>query len=79
MFVKNKGKVDLKYRAKGVCVVLKAGVLTLVDDTVVMAKELIACYGQRIEVIGRKVEKVVTKKASVKSATTSKVIVKKNK
>ena len=51
MFVKNKAKVDFNYRKGDYVAVLKAGTVSQVDETKVSARELLACYGQRITVI----------------------------
>lgn len=70
MFVRNKSKIDFVYRTSSECIVLKAGTVTLVNEAVVSAQDLINCYGQRIEVISQdngvvgevKAVKVVNKK-----------------
>lgn len=66
MFVRNRKNIDFKYNKSGKVIVLKANTVTLVDDSLVTAKELINCYGQRIEIIGQGVaeapkEEVVNK------------------
>ena len=53
MFVKNKEKIDFNYRKNGYLAVLKAGTVSYVDETKISAKELLACYGQRIDIISR--------------------------
>ena len=53
MFVKNRESRDFHYRKNGKLTVLKAGTVSYVDENLVTSKELIACYGQRIEVISR--------------------------
>ena len=55
MFVKNKEKLDFKYRKNGYLALLKANTVSYVDETKVTAKELKACYGQRIDIISREV------------------------
>ena len=56
MFVRNRKNIDFNYNKSGKVIVLKANTVTLVDDSLVTAKELINCYGQRIEIIGQGVE-----------------------
>ena len=51
MFVRNRKDIDFKYNKRGKVIVLKANTVTLVDDSLVTAKELVDCYGQRIEII----------------------------
>ena len=53
MFVKNKENLDFKYRKNGYLALLKANTVSYVDETKVTAKELLACYGQRIDIISR--------------------------
>ena len=69
MFVKNREKVDFQYRKGSYLAVLKAGTVSYVDETKVSAKELIDCYGQRIDVVSRDIAIEVTpqiKKEEVK-------------
>lgn len=70
MFVRNKTKVDFKYRKGEKCIILKAGTVTLVEDGVVSARELLSCYGQRIEVIGQNSKPVAFKTTPVAFKTT---------
>ena len=51
MKVINLRKKDFKYQTKGQTIVLKAGEITEVDDTLVTPKKLKDCYGNRIKVI----------------------------
>lgn len=51
MKVINLSKKDFKYQTKGQIIVLKAGEITEVDDTIVTPKKLKDCYGNRIRVI----------------------------
>jgi hypothetical protein len=51
MFVKNKSSIDFNYRKNGYLAVLKAGTVSYVDENIVSARDLISCYGQRIDVI----------------------------
>ena len=51
MFVKNKEKIDFKYRKGSYLAVLKAMTVSFVDENKVSAKDLIDCYGQRIDII----------------------------
>jgi hypothetical protein len=53
MFVKNKASIDFKYRKSGYLAVLKAGTVSYVDENKITAKELLGCYGQRIDIISR--------------------------
>lgn len=53
MFVKNKEKIDFEYRKGTYLAVLKAMTVSYVDESKVSAKELLACYGQRIDIISR--------------------------
>ena len=53
MFVKNRESIDFNFRKNGYLAVLKAGTVSYVDDSKVSAKELVACYGQRISIISR--------------------------
>lgn len=53
MFVKNKASIDFNFRKGSYLVTLKAGTVTYVDENRVTARELIGCYGQRIDVISR--------------------------
>ena len=53
MFVKNKGKIDFHYRKGDYLAVLKAETVSYVDENKVSAKELLSCYGQRIDIISR--------------------------
>ena len=53
MFVKNKEKIDFKYRKGTYLAVLKAMTVSYVDETKVSAKDLLDCYGQRIDIISR--------------------------
>ena len=70
MFVKNKETIDFQYRKGSYLAVLKAGTVSYVDETKVSAKELIDCYGQRIDVVSRdiavEVAPKVNKEAEVK-------------
>ena len=88
MFVKNKASIDFKYRKSGYLAILKAGTVSYVDESKVSARELIGCYGQRIDVISRdlveeiaphaiKEEKAALKEAIKKEAPKAKEIVKK--
>ena len=87
MFVKNKEKIDFKYRKGSYLAILKAMTVSYVDETKVSAKDLLDCYGQRIDIISRdlaieiaphvekevkKTEKVV-KKAEKKAEAPKKV------
>ena len=51
MFVKSKMNIPAKYNKGSDCIVLKPNTITFVDDTKVTAKELLDCYGQRIDII----------------------------
>lgn len=51
MKVINLGNKDFKYFTKGTVIVLKAGVINEVDDTLVTPKKLKDCYGNRIKII----------------------------
>ena len=51
MKVINLGNKDFKYFTKGTVVILKAGVINEVDETLVTAKKLKDCYGNRISII----------------------------
>ena len=53
MFVKNKEKVDFKYRKGSYLAVLKAMTVSYVDESKVSAQDLKNCYGQRIDIISR--------------------------
>ena len=53
MFVKNKEKIDFKYRKGTYLAVLKALSVSYVDENKVSANELLDCYGQRIDIISR--------------------------
>ena len=53
MFVKNKEKIDFQYRKGPYLAVLKALTVSYVDESKVSAEELLACYGQRIDIISR--------------------------
>ena len=53
MFVKNKEKIDFKYRKGTYLAVLKAMTVSYVDENKVSAKDLLDCYGQRIDIISR--------------------------
>lgn len=78
MFVKNKEKIDFKYRKGNYLAILKALSVSYIDETKVTAQELINCYGQRIDIISRDVAAEVTpevkeeKKAEKVQATVSK-------
>lgn len=65
MFVRNRKDVDFKYRKSGKCIVLKANTITFVDDSLVTAKELMNCYGQRIEIINQATNNTEVVKESV--------------
>ena len=60
MFVKNKEKIDFKYRKGNYLAILKALSVSYIDETKVTAQELINCYGQRIDIISRDVAAEVT-------------------
>ena len=53
MFVKNKEKIDFHYRKGTYLAVLKALTVSYVDENKVSARELLDCYGQRIDIISR--------------------------
>ena len=84
MFVKNKERIDFKYRKGTYLAVLKAMTVSYVDETKVTAKDLLDCYGQRIDIISRDLaaelaplvtrdEKKAVKKAETKKAEPKKV------
>ena len=79
MFVKNKAKVDFNYRKGDYVAVLKAGTVSQVDETKVSARELLACYGQRITVISldetceAPVKEVPVKEAKVETTGVEKI------
>ncbi len=65
MFVKSKMNSPAKYYKGADCVILKPNTVTFVDDTKVTAKELMDCYGQRIEVLSAMTDEVrVTESSS---------------
>ena len=83
MFVKNKERIDFKYRKGTYLATLKAMTVSYVDETKVTAKDLLDCYGQRIDIISRDLaaelaplvtrdEKKAVKKAEAKKAATKK-------
>ena len=53
MFVKNKESIDFNYRKNDYLAVLKANTVSYVDENKVTPQELLACYGQRIDIISR--------------------------
>ena len=77
MFVKNKESIDFKYRKGAYLVVLKAGTVTYVDETKVTARELVGCYGQRIDVISRELTEEIAPKALKEEKVSKKEEVKK--
>ena len=53
MFVRNRENIDFKYWTSGKCILLKASTVTFVDESIVSAKKLKDCFGQRIEIINQ--------------------------
>ena len=75
MFVKSKMSRPMKYY-KGIhCVVLKPNTVTLVDETKVSAKELIECYGQRIDILSTITEDTHLPEEEVKPVEAKKPVV----
>ena len=54
MFVKSKMSIPVKYHKNSKCYVIKPNTITYIDDVKVSPKELLDCYGQRIEIISSK-------------------------
>ena len=53
MFVKSSMDRDVKYAKSTGVVILKANTVTLVDENIVSAKELKACYGNKISIMAQ--------------------------
>lgn len=54
MFVKSKMSIPVKYHKNSKCYIIKPNTITYIDDVKVSPKELLDCYGQRIEIISSK-------------------------
>ena len=78
MFVKNKEKVDFKYRKGSYLAVLKAMTVSYVDESKVSAQDLKNCYGQRIDIISRdlanEIAPHITKEEEVKKEAPAKKV-----
>jgi hypothetical protein len=64
MFVKSNMSKEVTYHKSTGAIVLKPNTVTFVDDSLVTAKELKDCYGDRINIMSREtVEKIIAETA----------------